>query len=53
MKKIKRIRARLKRLFKEFEAYDRINDGRLSSAILAALCFLLLILIGLCVWIFG
>ena len=53
MGKRKKLRVRLKRLFKEFEAYDRINDGKLSSAILAALCFLLLILIGLRVWIFG
>lgn len=53
MKKLKRIRLRLKRLIKEMQAYDRMNDGKLSSAILAALCFLSLILIGLCVWIFG
>lgn len=53
MKKLKRIRLRLKRLIKEMQTYDRMNDGKLSSAILAALCFLLLILIGLCVWIFG
>lgn len=53
MKKIKRIRLRLKRLIKEIQTYDRMNDGKLSSALLAAIYFLLLILIGLCVWIFG
>lgn len=53
MKKLKKIWARLKRLIKEIQTYDRMNDGKLSSALLAAICFLLLILIGLCVWIFG
>lgn len=52
MKKIKRIRLRLKRLIKEMQTYDRMNDGKLSSALLAAICFLLLILLGLCVWMF-
>lgn len=53
MKKIKRMRARLKRLIRELQTYDRMNDGKLSSALLAAICFLSLILIGLIFLIVG
>ena len=44
---------RLKKVLKELETYDRMNDGKLSSALLAAICFLSLVLIGICFLIFG
>ena len=53
MGKIKRLKDRLKRLIKELEVADRISDGKLSSAIIAGNCMLLLILIGIYFWIFG
>ena len=53
MGKIKRLKDRLKRLIKELEAADRMSDGKISNAIIAGSCFLLLILIGIYFWIFG
>lgn len=53
MGKRKKLRVRLKRFIRELETYDRMNDGKLSSALLAAICFLSLILIGICFLIFG
>ena len=53
MGKIKRLKDRLKRLIKELEAADIMSDGKLSSAIIAGNCLLLLILIGIYFWIFG
>lgn len=44
MKKLKRIRARLKRLIKEYEVADRMSDGKSSNAIIATCCFLMIAL---------
>ncbi len=53
MKKLKRISARLKRLFKEFEAYDIMHDGKLSSALIAGISFLLILLAAIYFVLFG
>lgn len=53
MKEIKRIWARLKRLMREIQAYDIMNDGKLTNALLVILCFLLLIFLGLLLLILG
>jgi len=53
MRKIKRIWDRLKRLFREFEAADRMSDGKLSSAIIAFCSFALIGLVALYCWLFG
>ena len=44
---------RLKKVLKELEVADRMSDGKISNAIIAGSCFLLLILIGIYFWIFG
>lgn len=51
MKKNKKMRVRLKRLMREMQAYDTMNNGKLTSALLVILCFLLLIFLGLLFWI--
>jgi len=42
---------RLKRVIKEFMTYDRVYyNGKLSSAIIVILSFILIILIGVIIW---
>lgn len=53
MKKIKKWWANIKRFVREIEAYDRINDGKISDIFLSSMCFLTLIVIGLCFIVFG
>lgn len=53
MKKIKRVWARLKRFMRALETYDRMNDGKLCSALLAMMCLLAIIMISLIFAIFG
>ena len=53
MKKIKRIWARLKRLIKEIEVMDRMNNGKISNAIIAFCCFGLIGLVILYCLLFG
>lgn len=41
----------MKRLLKEFMTYDRVYyNGKLSSAIIGILSFILIILIGVIIW---
>lgn len=41
----------MKRLLKEFMTYDRVYyNGKLSSAIIVILSFILIILIGVIIW---
>ena len=53
MNRIKRIWVRLKRLFREFEAADRMSEGKLSSAIIAFSCFALIGLVIIYCLLFG
>lgn len=53
MKRLIKFLDKIKKSLKEFESYDRVFwNGKLVSCLIIILCFMLIVIITLLVWIF-